>query len=459
MSAAAVVRSSLLTALARYRRSWGIWILLLIAPVGARLFIPRDDGTTVIISVADRLPVMTSAVIGVCLGVVVSTLMLPAAYIYLRANTTRRQPWQVEEVSAASRVAVAFGRYAADVAVLFGSLAALNLAGLFLARLILPSGTVAPLELSFALWVIAGPALMGLAAVRRFFDAVPLLRGPLGDAAYFVIWMTTLAMPSIDKAADASFAANMSDPVGFVRPLIYGSGLPDPSFAIGGVAVKPGRQPIDAMAGLLSPGYLPSRAAWAGIALVVVLVAGLIYRPHRTRNRRSLGERADRSLRLPAPPAADPHAPAAGPAASRLLALAAAEFRLIGAGRIFKLLAALSAAVGLVTDATPAILLLLVFALTAHAGRTENAGLRPLAGTAPTSPWLRRAVFVGSGAAWAALLALPHALATADVLSLATTAGLGGAGAATAILLAALSGSAFAPRVVLLIAWYVYTGA
>ena len=88
---------------------------------------PRDDGTTIVISVADKLPVMTSSVIGVCLGVVVSTLLMPAAYIYLRANTNRRQPWQVEEVTAASRVAIALGRYGADVSVLFGSLAALTL--------------------------------------------------------------------------------------------------------------------------------------------------------------------------------------------------------------------------------------------------------------------------------------------------------------------------------------------
>lgn len=458
MSGAAVARSSLVNTLARYRRSWGIWILLLIAPIGARLFIPRGDGTTIVISVADRLPVMTSGVIGVCLGVVVSTLMLPAAYIYLRANTTRRQPWQVEEVSPASRVAIAFGRYAADVAVLFGALAALNLAGLFLGWLILPGGTLAPLELSLALWVIAAPALMGVAAIRTLFEAVPLLRGALGDLAYFVIWIMTLAAPSIERT-EVSFAANMADPVGFVRPLIYGSGLVDPGFAIGGAEVKPGRLPIDAMAGLLSPGYLPSRLAWSGIALAVVFCAGLIYRPHRVRNRPSLGERANRLLRQPAPPAADPGAPPAGRARHQAAALVAAEFLLIGAGRPFKLLAALTAAAGLVTNATPVALLLLVFALTAHAGRTESAGLRALTVATPTSSWSRRAAFVVAGAGWSTLIALPQALAAVAPLQLLTATALGGLAAGAAILLAAISGSAFAPRIVLLIAWYVYTGA
>ncbi len=456
MSAALAARSSLVAALTRYQRSWGIWILLLIAPVGARLFIPRHDGTTIVISIGDRLPVMTSAVIGVCLGVVVSTLLLPAAYIYLRANTTRRQPWQVEEVSSAARVPIAFGRYAADVTVLFGALAALNLGGLFLAWLILPAGSLDAIQLSFALWVIAGPALMGLAAIHSLFDAVPLLRGALGDLAYFVIWIMTLAMPSANATTETGFAANMTDPVGFVRPLIYGSGLVDPGFAIGGAAVKPGRLPVDAMAGLLSPGYLPSRLAWTGIALAVVLAAGLLYRPHRVRVRPSLGTRLDSLLREPAPPPAA-MTPAAPIADWPWLALLTAEFRLIGAGRLFKLLALLIAVAGLVTTTQPLAQLLLVFALTSHAGRTEGVGLRGLTLTTATSPWTRRAAFVAAGVGWAALLALPHALAAIDPMRLAIAAGLGAIGASLAILLAAVSGSAFAPRVVLLIAWYALT--
>ena len=457
MSIAAVARSSFVANLTRYRRSWGIWFLLLIAPIGARLFVPRGDGTTIVISVADRLPVMTSAVIGVCLGVVVSTLLLPAAYIYLRTNTNRRQPWQVEEVSPAARVPIAFGRYAADVTALFGSLAALNLAGLFLAWLILPTGSLDAVHLSFALWVIAAPALMGVAAIRALFDSVPLLRGALGDVAYFVIWVMTLAAPSIERASDASFAANMSDPVGFVRPLIYGSGLDDPGFAIGGAAVKPGRQPIDAMAGLLSPGYLPSRAAWAGIALAVVLLAGQLYRPHRVRGRPSLGARMNKLLREPTPPPADSLAPPAAPSRSALWTLLIAEARLIGAGRLFKLLAALVAVAGLFADTLPLGLLLLAFALSSHASRSEAHGLRSLTLTSATQPWLRRAAFVAAGAGWSVLLALPRAVMTIDLQPLTLAAAAGGIGAAAAVLLAAMSGSAFAPRVVLLIAWYAYT--
>jgi hypothetical protein len=400
---------------------------------------------------------MTSPVIGVCLGIVVSTLLLPAAYVYLRTNTNRRQPWQIAEVTPACRIAIAFGRFGADVTVLFGALAALNLAGIFLGWLILPAGALDPFALSFALWVIAGPALMGLAAIRTLFDAVPLLRGALGDFAYFVLWITAIAAPSGAAIGNASFVANMLDFGGFVRPLVYGAGLADPDFTIGGAEVEPGRIPIDAMAGLLSPGYLPSRLAWIGVALAVVIVAGLVYRPRRARNRPSLRALADKWLTAGSPPRADPAAPAALAADWPTLNLLRAEVRLIGAGRVFKLLAAALALVGVVTDATPAALLLMVFALSAHAGRSESPGLKALTAATPTNAWARRAACVAAGAGWATLIALPYALVHFDAAALGMSTALGGVAAAMAIGLAAVSGSSFAPRLVLLIAWYVYT--
>ncbi len=48
----AVLRSSFLTSLTRYRRSWGLWLLLLIAPVGARFMISDESGRGVAIAVA-----------------------------------------------------------------------------------------------------------------------------------------------------------------------------------------------------------------------------------------------------------------------------------------------------------------------------------------------------------------------------------------------------------------------
>lgn len=461
MSALAVARSSLSTSLIRYSRSWGLWLLLLIAPVGARFWVPREDGTAIVIAVNGQLPVMTSSVLGVCLGIVVSTLMLPAGYIYLRSNTTRRQPWQVEEVSDASTVAKMFGRFTADVAMLLAMLAALNVAGWFLAWLVVPAGELNLLEVSFALWVIAAPALMGLAAIRILFDALPFTRGAFGDFLYFVLWITSIALPASAEGMAPGFLSNMYDFGGFMRPLTFGSPVDDPGFSIGGGSVGPGRIAIDAMAGLLSPGYLESRGVWALIAVAVAAFAGIVYRPHRVRRRGSRFARLSRWLSPGAPKAADRDAPAAVASTLPLLALGLAEFRLIGPTRLFAIVAAAIALAGFFADyrhvVGPAALLLLIFGLTAHAGRSEARGLLSLTRLSAVGPMPRRLAFVVAGTAWSLLLAVPAALAQTTAEPLALAAATGGFAAVATVALAAVSGSSFAPRIVLLIAWYVYT--
>ncbi len=459
-AAAQIARSSLATSLIRYGRSWGLWLLLLVAPVGARYMIPRGDGGGVVIAIGQHLPEMTAPFLGVSLGIVVSTLLLPIGWMYLRSNTTRRQPWQVEEVTAAPRIALSLGRFAADAAVLLAMLVALTLAGWILAFVILPAGTRDLAPLTLALWLVAAPALLGLAALRILFDALPFTRGGWGDFGFFVFWMGSLIMPMAAQDEAPGLAANMYDFAGFVRPLQFGAPAGTSDFAIGGVDALPGHVALDVMAGLLSPGYIGSRLLWALIAIGVAAFAGLVYRPHRATRRIVVPGHVSRWLNGGAPPPAVIAAPAPKSLAVPALGLLLAEFRLIGAGRLFKLLAAAAAIAAFTQDfrhaASPAILLLLIFALTAHAGRCEAKGLLLLTRTAPLSPWLRRAAFIVAGTGWSLLLALPALVRTPPGMVLGYAAATGAFAAAVTIGLASLSRSAFAPRLLLLILWYGY---
>lgn len=456
---AAIAASAARTALARYARSRGLWLMLIIAPIGARFWVPRADGTAIMIAVGERVPVMTSAVIGLCLGIVVSTLLLPAAYVWLRANITRRQPWQVEDVTAGSRVARALGRFAADGAVLLALLAALTAAGIFLAWLTVPPGTLAPVELTLALWAVAAPALLGLAALRQLWDALPITRGAFGDFLYFCVWIASLAVPIAFATDPSSFRANLADYGGFVRPLVAGSGLKEASLIIGGAELPDLPPiPIDAMKGLAADGYLAARTAWIGIAVLLAALAGLVYRPRKLRNRPRLAERIARLAEPGAPPAADPAAPAAARSPAPALGLVRDQLRLVAGGRIGLALAAGLAPAGLAVDYRtvigPLSLLFLVFAASAQAGRDESRGLAPLFGTAPIGAWQRRTAFVAATILWALAMALPAALASADPMLLGLALATGGIGALLAMLLAMISGSAVAPRLILLIVWY-----
>lgn len=232
----AVFRSSFATSALRYRRSWGLWLLLLVAPIGARFMISDESGNGFVIAVNGHLPVLTSPVLGVWLGVVVSTLLLPSAYIYLRANINRRQPWQVEEVTAAPRTAMLLGRFAADAAVLLGALGTLTIAGWFLGWLMV-SGPLDPLSVAYALWLVAAPALVGLAALRILFDALPWLRGAIGDLVYFFVWVFSLVAPIAVANQPSSYAVNLTDFAGFVRPLVGAEPASDVQLGSGLIAV------------------------------------------------------------------------------------------------------------------------------------------------------------------------------------------------------------------------------
>lgn len=461
MNGAVISGSSLTTSLLRYGRSRALWLMLLVAPLGARYMLPFEDGGGIKIAVGNALPLMTSPFLGVSLGIIVSTLVMPVAWLYLRSNTTRRQPWQVEEVTIGSRIAIALGRFAADAAVLLGVLAALNLAGVYLATFMLEGDALNIGELSFAMWVVAGPAMIGLAALRILFDARPLLRSGFGDFAYFCVWIGSITAPIVtDSAEHPSFASNMWDFAGFVTPLKFGAPPGTDSFSIGGGFAATGTIDLDVMAGLMSPGYLDSRLAWIGVAVALVVLAGLIYAPHKAKKKAVLAGRLGALLNAGAPPRVVANAPAAKPALADAVGLVVSEFRLIGAGRVFLILAATVAVISAFADfrhvASPAALLLVLFALSAHAGRTEARGLVALTKVAAFAPMARRAAFVIAGALWTTLLALPAA-APAVALDVLPLAAASGAVAATvAIVLSTLTGSSFAARLVLLVLWYGY---
>lgn len=464
MNALAVARSSFATSLARYRRSWGLWLLLLVAPVSARYWIAGKDAASAAIVVNGKAPVLTSAVVGLSLGVILSTVLLPIIFIYLRSNTTRHQPWQVEETTAASRVAIGFGRFGADIAVLAAVLATLTLAGWLLAWVVGAVDGVRPLDIGLSLWLIAAPALMGVAAVRALCDSLPLTRGALGEVGFFVVWIVSITVSALSSMLDRGFVAAMLDFSGFVRPIVHA--LPHDALqviTIGRSPVTADRIAIDVNSGLLSTGYVVSRLLWAGWAVALVALAGVVYRPHRPGKRWSVRDTIAARFAAGPPPPAQADAPPARAASMPWLGVLVAEFRLIGRGRAWRLLALVVALAGLVGDfsrvVAPALVLLLIFGACAQAGRSEPRGLLALTRTLRCPPMLRRIAFVVAAIAWSLTMALPaivKAMATGSFGPLAVASAAGAIVAIVAISLGAWTRSAVAARLILLIAWYAW---
>lgn len=455
----AILSSSLSTSLARYRRSKSLWLMLLTAPIAARFMISEKANEGVAITIDNQLPVLISPVLGIWLGIVVSTLVMPIAFIYLRANTTRRQPWQIEEVIAASRVKIALGRFLADSAILLAMLIALSLAGLILG-LLMTTGPWNPLQIVGLLWLVAAPTFLATAAIRILFDAIPILRGALGDVAFLVIWMTTIITSAINSELPSSLSVNIADLGGAIRPLVEGAPAGSEGFAIGATEIRPGRMNLDVFKGIAAEGYMLSRAVWVLLAFAIAALAGLLYRPHIAKARKQRFRWLSQLSLAKLLPTAEPRDIGAGRAAAPVLRLVLMEMRLIAAGNLFPLLAIAAALVGLAPDyrhiGSPAALLLLVFALSAHAGRSEAKGLVALTETMQMSPGARRIAFVIGGILLSLGMAIPAAIISAsfDPLQLALMTGAGAA--VVAIMLAWATKSPITARILLIVGWYIY---
>ncbi len=459
MTASTVTASAFGADLLRYRRSASLWLLLLCAPVAARYMISETEGEGVSIAVGGQLPVLTSPVFGIWLGIVVSTLVMPVVFIYLRAGPTRRQPWQLDETSPASRIAIALGRFGADAAIMMGVLIALSLPGLFLAWMKV-TGPYQPGHILLLLWVVAGPTLLAVAAIRILFDAVPILRGALGDFLFFMLWMASIIVPSIAAENGSTFANNMASVGGAIRPLMESAPPGSESFAIGTSSLAPGRVELDPWAGIGAQGYLASRAGWVLLSLAIAALAGLVYRPHKSKARTQRFAWLDRLTLRRLLPGAAPSAQRASRAGLGIVSLVLAEMRLIASGPLFPLLAVGAAAIGLADDyrhaGSPAALLLLVFALSSHAGRTEARGLVALTATAPFHPMIRRVAFVIAGTVLSLAIAVPAMMVHGPLHVLELAFLTGAAASLAAIVLAWAARSPFVARITLLIGWYAY---
>ena len=276
------------------------------------------------------------------------------------------------------------------------------------------------------------------------------------------LWVAALTGPTSAPALSPELAYHPLDLAGFVRPLTETLPADHRDVMIGGGPDTDGTIALDVAKGLNADGYLGSRIAWVAIAFVMTIAAGLLYRPHRPRPMRRVS-RLSKWMQPSAPKAIRRQAEAAAPASFRYLSLIAAEFQLIGPSRVWRSAAVLIALVSAFADyrhaAGPAALLLLIFGMSSHIGRAERPQLLALTSTMSCSPWIRRSAFVMAAISWVVAMGLPaivRGVAKGVPEPLLLAIATAGAAAITAMCLGVLTRSAFAPRLALLIGWYVW---
>ncbi len=263
----------------RHLRSPALWIVLLGAIIGARYMVPLPDANYVTLAVNNAYPVQTSAIMGMQLGIVTALILTPLAYIFLRAGPTRRQPWQIEDVTPSNRMAMTIGQGAADTAILWVAMLFLAVAGIILSVFRLPIEEVKPFHTLLTFVLIAGPALAFIAALRTLFNARPWLRGAWGDFLFFVIWMAGVVIAAMSFSEGGS--SPFTDVFGYAAAIDGATDEPISSAVIGGAPATEDYINLDALAGTTNTLFLMSRLMWLGVAGLLFVLSALIFKPRK----------------------------------------------------------------------------------------------------------------------------------------------------------------------------------
>ncbi len=448
------------TDIVRFARSPWVWLLMLAGPICARFWIPGEGDATSVIVVNDAAPILSASVLGVSLGIVVSVLLLPLGYIFLRAGPTRKQPWQVQDVTAYSRVHMALGHWLADVVLFAVLLLGLSIAGCILAYIMLPVRAVSIPEILFTLWITALPSLGLMAGVRAVFASLRFTRGAWGDFGFFIFWMMGITLGGILVTENGGSA--FVDYSGAFSPVAANATGNATNIGIGASPVNGKTMALNVLTPMLTAEYIGSRFFWLGMGIVLAAVAGLLYQTPVLRPPRKNRWYTKYINPVPKVLPADMTAAPAPAARVPIVSLIFTNAKMILQSRVGIIIAIIIALAGLAlpyrTIVSPAALLLLILGATAHSARSEASGIRGLLATQKTTPWLRRASDALTIIILSIAMALPAQLRgglneTSPILIGLIT---GIVVASVSIGLGSVTRSEFAGRMLLLIGWYVY---
>ena len=445
--------------LLRHLRSPAIWWLALAAPIGARFLVPETTANYSVLAINDAIPALDSGVLGLQLGIVMAVILLPIAYIFLRAGPTRKTPWQAETVTPARRSALGLGHWIADTLALWVLMLALAGAGVMLAYFRLPAAEVNPFEIVLALCLIAAPALSLVAAIRTVFTMRPWLRKAGGDVLFFFLWVFLISISAAFFASSGVGGSPFADVIGLAAPLLNATDFPIETFNIGfGEASFEKVIQIDAMAGVTDSGFLLSRLFWIVIAAGLVFLSGLVFKP--TRRRWSAPTpNLDRGPALFSDTAVRPVTPKPHGHA----ALLTSEWSQILRPRLLIGLLGAAALAGFVLPfrgmVGPAVAVLLIFPMTQHGARWRGAEMSRLTDLSPTSAMSQLGIRLAASSLLALGLCLPallRMLAKAEFSYISDIFLIGLGLPLLAIGLSHVTRGPVAGRLVLLILWYGY---
>jgi hypothetical protein len=276
-------------ALERMRRP-AFLVALAFMIYAAYVYLPHAGFSYLTVEIHGYRPRYNSAGVGGMLALLANTFIGLAGFYLVRGAIQRDRETGVGAVLAAtplSRVSYLLSKLLSGFAVLASMMAMLWLAGGALQMILGEDRRLDLVALLQPLLVFCLPAMLMVAAVAVAFDSWPLFRGGLGNVAYFILWMSSLARAGLTTRA----VSPLEDPYGAnaiigsllasARAGAPGTPFPDQSVSVGFHVFGKGQHVwpkfIDWSGVSLTAPIAASRLAWVSFAVLLVAASSLVF--------------------------------------------------------------------------------------------------------------------------------------------------------------------------------------
>jgi len=288
--------------LERVRRS--SFLIVLAITVGAGyLFVPPVEANYRVLQVGSQRGIYNSAWVGLMFGLI-AALHLPFAGFYLVKNAVERDRrtgvGQIIATTPISKLIYVIGKWLSNLAVLVLILSAMTLMAVVMQLIRAEDTSINLWALIAPIWLMGLPVLAIAAAMATLFECVSFLRGGFGNVAYFFCWIFALGMVlggGINQVTGRARPAN--DLFGWTRQMTniqeqILSVDPEADVGTGLIIVGKDIERIFVWDGFhWTVGIILERMLWAGMAMVIALIAAVLFDRFDPARRKLRAERAE----------------------------------------------------------------------------------------------------------------------------------------------------------------------
>lgn len=294
--------------LERVRRP-SFFIVLIISLYGGYFFAPDADAGYVTVAIGNYRGIYNSAWIGAVFSLMCSTFLSLIGFYLVKNSIARDRETNVAQLLASTRLTgfqYLVGKTLSNFAVLSAVVGALLVTAV-VTQLIRAEDT------SINLWQIAAPSLimalpmlLVISAIAVFFEVTPLLRGALGNVAYFFLWNAILIISLVPTEGRGKLITGLNDLPGITRLFESMAKELEPTMGVLSENVSLGIQIVTDGATNATyvwsgmdwhPSLILERLVWIALAFGIVLIATPVFRRFESL---SLSPRKAKKSALPA---------------------------------------------------------------------------------------------------------------------------------------------------------------